>query len=630
MGKLLRVDLTRGEMTEEHPEEATLRKYVGGISLGARYLYDEIPPGVNCFDPDNCLVFASGPLSGTKVHGSSNLTIMSKGPLTNGAASSQGNGFFAAYMKFSGFDAIVVRGVAQKPVYLYLHDGIAELRDASHLVEKDTIEIDETIRRELGTKGRQVSVLCTGPAAERQVKFAGIIIDGAHSCSHNGLGAVMGSKKLKAIAVARSKATVPVKDPQKLSALSDETFMAAIRDRLALRDKEGIPAPNERLKNYWSTFDIVGRYVEHGVLPIKNTSTSILPDYTSLTAPQLQTHFDIIKRRPCWACRMVHSNEVRVTKGPYAGYEGKEPEYSHISMLGSNLGVTDPGTIVMLTDVIDRLGMEVQETAWIISWLMECYDRGLLSREQTGGIEMTWGNVGAIRRILAMIVNREGFGDILAEGLKQAAEYAGGEAARCAVYTRRGTTPGAHDERAEMLALLDIVVSNTGWREHRTHSKPADWDLPPLKDPFSPEEVSTALANIKGAQQFYNSVGVCIFAIKGYPKLIVQMLNAATGWDFTLDEALEVGRRTVNLLRVFNIRHGLTSDHEVPTPRYGSAPVDGPAKGKSVMPHWEYMQRNYYEKMGWDSRTGKPLPETLHNLGLGDTIPDIWTEKAQL
>ena len=158
-------------------------------------------------------------------------------------------------------------------------------------------------------------------------------------------------------------------------------------------------------------------------------------------------------------------------------------------------------------------------------------------------------------------------------------------------------------------------------------SRPVDWGLPPVEDPFSPEEVSTMLARIKGAQQFYNTVGACIFCIRANPKLLTQVLSAATGWDFTLDEAMEVGRRTVNLLRVFNIRHGLTPDQETPTPRYGSAPADGPAKGKSIMPHWEYMRRNYYAQMGWDGETGKPRPETLRKLGLDHTITDIWMEK---
>jgi len=629
IGKILRVDLTRFQITEELIEEAVFRKYIGGVSLGANYLYDGVPPRVSCFDPDNQLIFASGPLSGTQVRGSSNVTVVSKGALTNGAATSQANGFLAAYMKFSGFDTVVIQGAAQRPVYLYLHDGIGELRDASHLVDKDTIEIGTIIRKESGISGRQVSVLCTGPAAEKLVKFAGIIIDGAHSCSHNGLGAIMGSKKLKAIVAARSKASVEVKDRERLSALSDDIFEAVLGDRMSIRDRERLPALSSDMRHYWSTADILCSYMTRGVLPVRNYTTSVFPECTMLLAP-MQTHFEIIKRHPCWACRMIHSNQVRVTRGPYTGYEGKEPEYSHFAMLGSNIGVTDPGTVFMLTDVIDRLGLELTETGWIISWMMECCDKGLLNAKDTNGLEMTWGNAGAVSTMLLKIARREGFGDMLAEGLKHIVEHIGGEAADCAVYTKRGTTPGAHDERAEWFSLLDIVFSNTGWREHRAHSQPADWGLLPLKDPFSPEDVSTMLARIKGAQQFSNSVGACIFCTKGYPSLLTQILNAATGWDFTLEEALEVGRRAVNLLRVFNIRHGLTPDQETPTPRYGSTPVDGPAKGKSAIPHWEYIQRNYYEQMGWDGETGKPLPETLQKLGLGHIVPDIWKERMYL
>ncbi len=626
MGRVFRVDLSRGQMTEGRLEETTLRKYVGGIGLGAKYLYEEVPPGVGCFDAENRLIFAAGPLSGTQVHGSSNLVAMGKGPLTNGAAASMANGFLAAYMKFSGFDAVIVQGASPKPVYLYLHDGIGELRDASHLAERDTIEIDEIIRRELGASGRQVSVLCTGPAAEKLVKFAGIIIDGAHSCSHNGLGAVMGSKRLKAIAVARGKASVAVKDPERLSVLNKEMDEAAALSKhfeAGTIEKDLIAGYN---KYNWKTYDLIGGYIARGMLPIKNLTTSVLPDNT-FSSINLRSSFAVIKRNPCWACLMHHSNHVRVTKGPYIGYEGKEPEYALMAMWGPNIGVTDSGTVVMLCNMADRLGLDVMESGWIISWVMECYEKGLIGKKDTGGQEMTWGNAEAVRAMLTMIAKREGFGDVLAEGLKSAAEHIGGEALNYAVYTQKGTTSGAHDERSDWLATLDIIVSNTGWREHRAFSRPADWGVPPLQDHFSPEEVPATLAMIKGAQQFYNSMGTCIFCVGCNPKVLTQMLSAATGWDFTLDEALQVGRRTVNLLRVFNIRHGLGVDQENPTPKYSSAPIDGPVKGKSIMPHWEYIRRNFYKKMGWHEETGKPLPETLDKLGLGYTVSDIWREE---
>ncbi|MHC4181244.1 MAG: aldehyde ferredoxin oxidoreductase C-terminal domain-containing protein, partial [Planctomycetota bacterium] len=381
-------------------------------------------------------------------------------------------------------------------------------------------------------------------------------------------------------------------------------------------------------KYNWKTYDVIGGYAERGMLPVRNCTTSVLPRNAILTSPDVRGSFEIIERHPCWACPMIHSNLVRVTTGPYAGYEGKEPEYAHIAMWGPNIGVTDPGTIVMLCNVVDRLGLELMETGWIISWLMECYEKGLIGKKETDGIELTWGNAEAVKAMLTKIAKREGFGDILADGLKYAAAHVGGEASDCAVHTKRGTTPGAHDERAEWIALLDIIVSNTSWREHRAFSRPTDWGLPALEDHFSAEEVSTTLARIKGAQQFYNSVGVCIFCVGGNPRLLTQMLSAATGWDFGVDEALEVGKRVVNLLRVFNIRHGLVPDQETPAPRHGPAPLDGPLKGKNILPDWDYMQRNYYQQMGWDRETGKPLPETLRKLKLEHTISDIWIENA--
>jgi aldehyde:ferredoxin oxidoreductase len=287
------------------------------------------------------------------------------------------------------------------------------------------------------------------------------------------------------------------------------------------------------------------------------------------------------------------------------------------------IGQTDPGSTVMLGDMIDRLGLDVNEAGYMISWLMECYEKGYLEKENLDGLEMTWGNVEATLAMLKKIARREGCGDRFAEGVKRAAESAGGEAADCAVYTMKGATPRGHDHRARWSELFDTCVSNTGTIEAGP-GVPLVKELghTPLTDPFDPMEVTTKNALVSGRRILEDSMLVCILASQDF-RLEVDAVNAATGFDYTLEEALTVGKRAVNVLRLFNFRHGLKKEMERPSTRYGSVPVDGPHAGKSIMPHWEAMRANYYTEMGWDQETGKPLPETLAKLGLGALIPDL-------
>ena len=290
--------------------------------------------------------------------------------------------------------------------------------------------------------------------------------------------------------------------------------------------------------------------------------------------------------------------------------------------MSSVIGQEDPACTVVLANLVDRLGMDINESGWAIGWAMECYEKGLLSKDQLDGLEMNWGDAEATAALLRRIAGREGFGDVLAEGVKRAAENIGGEALNCAVFTQKGASPRGHDHRARWSELIDTCLSNTGTIEAMGGTEPQELGLEPLKDPFNPEAVSTLNAKLNGRRQFSDTLCVCRFCMEGFQNE-VDALNAATGWDFTVSEAMEVGRRIVNQLRVFNFRHGLTKEVESPSVRYGSRPVDGPAKGIGIMPHWDLIRRNYYRHMGWDPETGKPLPETLQGLGLEKCINDL-------
>ena len=609
-GRFFRVDLSEGEVTEEKLDEAMLRKYVGGTGLGAKFLYEEVPPRVGCSDPENRLILASGPFGGTKVAGSGTFSVVTKGCQTNGAVSSQANGFLGAYLKFSGADGLIIQGAAEKLSYLYVHDGKVEIKDAGYLAGKDTWEIKELIQEELGKKKGELSVFGIGPAGENMVKFAAIAGDEGHVVAHNGVGMVMGSKKLKAVVAAKGKGSIGVADKEKVSTLARDLFEQVKSD----------PLGSNLYK--WGTSNLYTAAEAGGYLPVKNYTTNIFPEHEKFMGEHVRSRFEI-KLNPCWACRMNHCHIMTVTEGPYAGYVGEEPEYEQWAAWGSLIGQNDPGAAMVLSNEVDRLGMDTNEAGWVIAWVMECYEKGIFTKKETDGLEMVWGNVEAARAMLRKIAWREGFGDILAEGVMRAAQRVGGEAANFAVYTKKGASPRGHDHRARWPEMLDTATSNTGTIETGPARHPDEIGLPTKIDPFSPEEVPMMLAKMKGKLTFTDCLGVCRFTTTTYLKHACEVLSAITGWDFTVEEAMKVGERLVNVLRVFNIKHGLTPDLEAPSPRYGSAPVDGPWKGKSVALVWDSMVRRYYELMGWYPETGEPLPETLKNLGLEHLITDL-------
>jgi aldehyde:ferredoxin oxidoreductase len=604
IGWTLRIDLSSKTVSREPLDQSILRKFIGGAGLGAKYLYDEVPPGVEWSDAGNRLIFFSGPFGGTRYAGSGMISVVSKGPMTNMAGSSQANGFFGTYLKFSGLDGLVIQGASPQWSYLYIHDGTAEIRDAGELSGKDTIETEDALRAKLG---KQCSVYGIGPAGENLVRFAAIFGDHGHVAAHNGLGAVMGSKKLKAIAVERGHHTIEVADPNR--------YEEATRE-FAKRFHE-MQSP---LFQY-GTADLVGMAKKLGWLPVKNYTTSEFPEFVKFTGESIRANFKT-KATPCWACRKGHTCSIQIEEGPYAGFEGEEPDYEGVAAMGSLIGQTDPATTIFLCNQVDRLGMDINESGYVIAWLMECYEKGYLKKGDLDGVEMTWGNAESVLAMLKKIAHREGCGNLLAEGVKRASERTGGEAANCAVYTMKGASPRTHDHRANWPELIDTCLSNTGTIEVTGGApKPDELGLTPVKDPADPVEVSVMNAKLNGKGQFLDSLPICRFCMPDF-KSPIEALNIITGWDFDIPEAMDAGRRVVNQFRTFNFRHGLTKEMEAPSVRYGSAPADGPAQGRAISPKWEILRRSYYEAMGWDPETGRPLPETLTKLGLENLIPD--------
>ncbi|MDP2950404.1 MAG: aldehyde ferredoxin oxidoreductase C-terminal domain-containing protein [Chloroflexota bacterium] len=601
MGRILRVDLTSGDITVETPDEGTLRRYLGGVGLGIHYVFNEVGPGVQWDQPENRFFVGSGPLGGTVIGGSGSIAVVTVGAMTGGFTTSEAMGFMGAYLKSAGFDGVLIHGAAPEWKYLYIRDGGAELRDARHLLGKDTWETEDAVKAELGLPEQQASVFSIGPAGENLVRFAALVGDRGHVAGHNGPGAVLGSKHLKAIAVARGALRLEVHDAQKLKEISDALWE---------ENKKGI--------NYtWGTSQNYTPYEAGGWLPVKNYTTTRFPEHARFMGESYRQKYDL-RRHPCWACQSHHCNIMKIKDGPYAGYEGEEPEYEQWAATGSAIGQTDVDTAAVLSNDVNKLGMENNEVGWLIGWVMECYERGLLDKDDLDGLEMRWGNGEGARQLLSNTAHRRGFGNILAEGVMRASQRVGGDAGRCAIYTPKGGSPRGHDHRSRWSEMLDTSVSNTGTMETMVVAirRPEDYGLPKPIDPFNPQVVAAAVAKSKGAMQFEDSMVTCRFITHMDVPLLCRALEASTGWHFTFDEALTMGRRVVNMMRVFNLRRGLGKRLEYPSERYGSTPTDGPNAGKAIQPHWDDMLRTYYRLMGWDEATGVPLPETLRSLGL--------------
>ncbi|MHB1041331.1 MAG: aldehyde ferredoxin oxidoreductase family protein [Eubacteriales bacterium] len=609
-GRYLRVDLNTMKVYRESlDDESVLRQCVGGSGIGGKLVYEGVPGATPWDGENNRVAIFSGPLAGGPVSGTGTFSAVFKGPMTNLAGNTQANGFLGAYLKFNGYDGIVIDGKATAWTILVVDGGEARLLSGEEYLGLDTIALEEAAVSRLGL--RNASVFGIGPAGENRVRFAGLIGDRGHAAARNGIGAVLGAKKLKAIVVSRGNMLPEYCDRKQLVFVAREMLHYA-------RTFDG------GARSTWGTASGVANLHKSGQLPVRNYTTSLWPHYEKFTGRYLRENFRH-RVKPCWGCTL-HCRHMVVTKGPYAGLEAEEPEYEALAAFGPQIGNSDPGGAVMLNDLADRLGMDVNETGWIIGWAMECVEKGILKPAEMDGIDLKWGDVEASAKLMRQIAFRRGFGDVLAEGVMRAAKVVGRGAEDLGVYTLKGSTPRGHDHRGRWEELLDTCLGNTGTVEStggiidvRQHG------ITPVKNRFSPEEVSTLNAKVNGRRMFEDCVSICRFASEKF-SLLVQAVNAATGWDMDEQEAMDVGRRFINRLRVFNLKQGLRPETEYPSARYGSVPADGPAAGTGIIPVFEQMRSNYWRHMGWSETEGRPLPETLSALNLEHLIADAWPE----
>jgi aldehyde:ferredoxin oxidoreductase len=602
-GKTLRVNLSKGTIKDEALSVTYLPYYLGGDGLGARILYDEVPPGVTALEPENKLVFAAGPLVGTKAQSACMHSVITKSPITGFTMThSHANGFWGARLKFSGFDAIVFEGMASTPVYLYVSGGKAELRDASHLWGLGTQATHERLLKELNLQSLSIDTI--GEAGENLVRISSIVSDKTHIAARGGCGAVMGSKRLKAVVV-QGDGGVTLANPQLFGDLAKKW-------RKLNNESDGA-----KLRGQFGTAGSLELYHSFGDLPTRNFTTGVFPEYGDLTGQEIIGKY-FHKHETCWSCSIAHDKKLKFETP--TGFEIRGmPEYECLAAWGSNIGSSDVFGATLCTDACDDHGLDSLEATTAISMAMECVNKGILSKEELGGLDLRFGNWEAALEMIHQIARKERFGEVLAEGAKRAADRIGNGAENLVAHVKGMSIP-MHDFRGLWGYALQYAVGSAG-PSHE--GGPSRLEMMGKLKRMSIE--GKAQAVIEGQQNrfFYNNVGLCWFGTSGVPNdLILQALNAAVGKQFSIEESRKISLRCANLRRAFNIRHGMTPEDDTLSPRLLEPPPDGPSKGSVVQ--IKPMVAEYYQRMGWDEKTGKPLIPTLKALGLEDLISDLW------
>ena len=619
-GKILHVDLSTGDVQVEEPDEVFYRKYMGGSAMGVYYLLKHSPAGVDPLGPENTLSLMTGVVTGAPFSGQSRVTATARSPVTGLVGDSQAGGFWPAELKAAGFDGIVIHGQADRPVYLWVHDGEAELRDASHLWGRFTADVEDAIREELGD-GR-IQVLQCGPAAEKGVRFGALINNANRANGRTGMGTVMAAKNLKAVAV-RGRNRPELADLEAVRALAKWGA-----DNFEESDIYGM--------GLLGTAEVVLSQNKGGGLPTRNWSSGTFEGAESISGQAMRD--TILKERDtCFGCLVRCKRVVEVTEGPLLvdpRYGG--PEYETIATFGSYCGVSDLVAIARANQLCNMVGMDTISCGATIAWAMDCFEQGLLSLEDTDGIDLRFGNAEAMVQMVERIGNREGLGRVLGEGSARAAETLGvGQDLVVAVKSHE--LPAHMPQVKRSLALIYAV--NPFGADHQSHEHDPSYELEKdweyyrdrlaeldLLDPqpvrsLGAEKVRYALYT----QYLYScldSVSLCQFVwgpawhLYG-PSQMVEAVRAVTGWNVSLWELMKVGERRLNLLRAFNAREGAGAEADTVPPKL-LIPLQGGASDGLAVTAAEVEQAKavYYRMAGWDEN-GRPTRATLEELALG-------------
>ena len=599
-GRILFVDLTRGTFSEERLPEKTYREFIGGNGLGIRVLYEKIKPGIDPLGPENVLGFAVGGLTGTIAPGSGRHIVITRSPLTGAWAESNSGGAFGPELKTAGYDAVFFSGISPKPVYIFIRDGSAELRDASELWGKDTYETDDFLKQSFSDP--LIKIACIGPAGELKSLLSGIVSERGRIAARNGVGAVMGSKRLKAVVIKGGARRIVPADPEKFNQ-AVEKFLAII-------------GTNEfaRSLSVSGTGNNISALTAIGDAPLKNwqlRGLDALPTIANLDSGNMDKYK--VGSYGCFACPVSCGAIIRQGEGRYAiKDETHRPEYQSITALGGLLMNDNLEAVIKANDICNRHGIDTVGIGGVIAMAMECYENGLIGKTETDGIELDWGNAASIVALTEKIARREGFGATLADGAQLAAERIGRGAEKYAMAIR-GKTLANHDPRmSPALGTTNIADANPA---HHMDSQitgmltegAAIGSDPALRAPRNNPFAGYVIGN--AYHQLLNASGMCsLYTVATTPPPVADLIAGASGWDFGWKEAITAGRRILTLRQAFNAREGLTPDKfELPKRITSTAKTDYAA-----------LRDGYFREMKWDAVSGKPSREVLQELGLAE------------
>jgi aldehyde:ferredoxin oxidoreductase len=612
VGRIAFIDLAKKKYYVERLNMSWAKLYIGGKGVAARYLLEYLPPNVDPFSPDNLLIVMTCPANGTMAPASPKYPVVTKSPLTGFWLDTHSGGATGAELKYAGFDGIIISGKAEKPTYLYIEDRKIEFRSAEHLWGMRVSETRRAIKEELGDP--QIKVMTIGPAGERLVRFANIDSEGRQH-GRGGAGAVMGSKNLKAIAV-RGSGTVEIALPKE--------FEKIIED---MREKDIFKNPEAEFGIKWGSISLGWFTNEAGALPTRNFQTGHFELWNGIDA--IAVSKVRVKRAACRQCPIGCHNWIYMPSGKYAGTLTEGPEYETAGLLGSNLGIGDIGALAKLNYLADELGLDTISLGGVLGWATELYERGIINKEDTEGLELRFGNDDAYVTLTEAIAYRKSsFADLLAEGTKRACEKLGRDSYRYAVHVKGLELP-AYDPRAAPAMGLSYAVADRGGCHLRS------WPIGPEvlgrywlgAKPISIERWSPENKAIIVVQQEHQyaakfALGVCDFCCWDNERLSL-LAWAVTGFEEYRDvHNFELsGERIVNLIRVFNVREGMTSDHDALPSRIHEDPhMSGPTKGRVLPREWfEKMRGEYYQIRGWDEK-GRPTKETLTRVNVDEGV----------
>ncbi len=611
-GKFLRLNLEDKKAQTTPLTKEMAKMFVGGNGFAAKLLYDELEPGIDPLGPKNKVIFAVGPVEGTIIP-TSQMGVFTKSPLTNYFVDGYGGGYLSNELKFAGYDGIIVEGNSKNPIYVSIHDDDVEFKDASHLWGKDVFETQKILKSDLNNQSTQIA--CIGPSAELLVKIS-TVFWGESSAGRGGVGTVLGSKKLKAITVTGTK-DVKVPDVEKV-----REYVKTLYEKITSNAGTGKALPT------LGTPAVTTAQNQLGMLGTRNWQTEVFEDIEKISGTRMREDL-VVKDRGCFSCPIRCKKYSYISKGPYKGIFTQGPQYETIWSLGSNCGVSSLEAITKANQLCNEFGMDTVSAGMIVSFAMECYERGILKKDDVNGLELRFGNETSMIELIEKIGKREGIGDLLAEGVVIASRKIGKGSEKYAI-AQKGLELAGHSPRAMKGFALGQATSTRGG-SHQDGRPTAERVGVSPTDRKTTERKAEYAIGTQRITTLQDSMIICrmlegIYGLLEVKDEYLNTINIVTGMDLNLKELIDCTDRIINLERAFNCREGLRREHDVLAERFMTEPIpEGPSKGLYCpKEELEPMKDEYYDLMGWDKKTGIPSRDTLKRLGLNKQAEDLY------